>query len=344
MAFSSGSNCPQSVLVIKPSSFGDVVHAIPAVAALKTAWPDAHLTWVINPEWAPLLHENPYVDEVLLFQRHEYRGWCGWINFLRWCQGVVAPRKPDLALDFQGLLRSAWIGRSSGASLVGMSDAREGARWFYDHLAPMPGTPLHSTERYMAATNHALRIYNPDRLQMSIGGTPCPLPSGRAIEVDPNLEQSDFALIHPFARGNGKSLSTANVQQICERLFPKKVIIAGQHPSAQIGKMPSNALNLLNQTSLEQLIWLLRRATFIITVDSGPSHLAAALRRPMVAIHTWSDPRKVGPYWEKAWVWKNGCLFPMQDLPQFEEEFFTRPPRGVTPSDIEMISNLAISS
>ena len=108
--------------------------------------------------------------------------------------------------------------------------------------------------------------------------------------------------------------------------------------------MPSNALNLLNQTSLVQLIWLLRCATFVITVDSGPSHLAAALRRPMVAIHTWSDPRKVGPYWKKAWVWKNACLFPMQDLSHFEEGFFTRPPQGIALSDIEMISKLVISS
>ena len=152
MSFRRGGTCPQSILVIKPSSFGDVVHAIPAVAALKIAWPNAHLTWVINPEWAPLLCENPYVDEVLFFPRHEFRGWNGWIKFLAWCQAVVAPRKPDLALDLQGLFRSAWIGRSSGANLVGMSDAREGACWFYDHLAPMPGTPA-SFERALHGHN-----------------------------------------------------------------------------------------------------------------------------------------------------------------------------------------------
>jgi ADP-heptose:LPS heptosyltransferase len=78
---------------------------------------------------------------------------------------------------------------------------------------------------------------------------------------------------------------------------------------------PENCLNLLNHTSVLQLIWLIRRARFVISVDSGPMHIAAALTDRLVSIHSWSDPRKVGPYNQNAWVWKNGSLARIADLP-----------------------------
>src|SRR5207244_10616905 len=69
-----------------------------------------------------------------------------------------------------------------------------------------------------------------------------------------------------------------------------------------------NCIDLTNQTSLLQLIWLIRAAHFIVSVDSGPMHIAAALTDRLLSIHTWTDPRRVGPYNPNAWVWKNGQL------------------------------------
>jgi hypothetical protein len=71
---------------------------------------------------------------------------------------------------------------------------------------------------------------------------------------------------------------------------------------------PPNCVDLINRTSLLQLIWLIRVAHFVISVDSGPMHVAAALTDRVVSIHTWTDPRRVGPYNPNAWVWKNGQL------------------------------------
>ena len=79
--------------------------------------------------------------------------------------------------------------------------------------------------------------------------------------------------------------------------------------------VPDNCVNLLNHTTILQLIWLIRRARFTVSVDSGPMHIAAALSDRLISIHTWSDPRKVGPYNENAWVWKNGELLRVRDLP-----------------------------
>jgi ADP-heptose:LPS heptosyltransferase len=74
---------PRSILVIKPSSLGDVVHTLPAVACVKRRWPDARLTWLVNPEWAPLLRGNPDIDDILEFPRSQFRGLGGLLRFMR---------------------------------------------------------------------------------------------------------------------------------------------------------------------------------------------------------------------------------------------------------------------
>ena len=80
---------PREVLVIKPSSLGDVVHTLPAVALLKRQFPEARLRWLVNPEWAPLLEGNPYIDEVVLFPRSEFRGIGALTRFLPWARRSV---------------------------------------------------------------------------------------------------------------------------------------------------------------------------------------------------------------------------------------------------------------
>ena len=102
----------KSILIIKPSSLGDVVHTLPAVAAIRDANPKAEITWVINPEWTTLLRGNPDVDHVHIFPRGEFRGLSASRRLLPWLKKTKALR-PDVAFDFQGLLRSALIGRIS---------------------------------------------------------------------------------------------------------------------------------------------------------------------------------------------------------------------------------------
>ena len=111
--------------------------------------------------------------------------------------------------------------------------------------------------------------------------------------------------------GAGKSLDVAQVIEFCAALAPYAVVIAGRADVA-LPAIP-NALDLLNRTDLHELIGLLRQAQFIVSVDSGPMHMAAALTARLVSIHTWSDPAKVGPYRPEAWVWRAGHLFQQKD-------------------------------
>lgn len=291
-----------SVLIIKPSSLGDIIHTLPAAALLRDAHPDAKITWVINPEWASLLRGNRSVDHVHIFPRGDLAGFGMTKHLLPWLRETGRLR-PDVALDFQGLLRSALIGKTSHAGeFYGLSDAREGARFFYQHLVPVDRN-AHAVERYLALVQAlGVPIQRPLRF---------PLPTGDHV---PRFDEDEpFVLLHPFARGRRKSLSDLAVEEFCHALAPARVVLVGR--TKRSVPVPDNCVDLFNHTTILQLIWLIRRARFIVSVDSGPMHIAAALTDRLVSIHTWTKPQKVGPYNENAWVWKNGELMRVRDLP-----------------------------
>ena len=287
---------------MKPSSLGDIVHTLPAVAAIKRHWPGAHLRWMVNPEWAPLLEGNPHVDEVVIFPRGDFRGLRGAMRIAPWARALRERVNADLVLDFQGLLRSALISklcRADGGRIVGLSDAREGARHFYDECVDVSGCP-HAVDRYLALAR-AIGAQMPPPLSWT-------LPLGTEPAGFSTAER--FVVLHPFSRGKGKSLSVGDVAEFCRAVSPVRVVLAGR---AEENVPPlANVTDLLNRTTLPELIWLLRRASFVVSVDSGPMHIAAAITPLLVAIHTWSDPMKVGPYNEDAWIWKDGALFQMK--------------------------------
>jgi ADP-heptose:LPS heptosyltransferase len=291
----------KSILIIKPSSLGDVVHTLPAVALLRDAHPHAEISWVINREFAPLLRGNSDVNHVQVFPRREFRGLGATGNLFRWWRTTKLLR-PDLALDFQGLLRSALIARISGArEIYGMSDGREGSRWFYHRVARVD-RHAHAVERYIKLAECAGATVG-DSLRW-------PIPTGDPL---PRFDDyPPFILLHPFARGGGKSLSNAVIQEFCRAFSPTRVVTVGQ--SQHKIEPPENCIELTNQTSLLQLIWLIRAARFVVSVDSGPMHIAATVTDNLLSIHTWTDPRLVGPYNPDAWVWKNGQLFRVSEL------------------------------
>jgi heptosyltransferase-1 len=299
---------PDDILVVKPSSLGDIVHTLPAVALVKRRWPGARLRWLVNSEWAPLLEGNPHVDEVVIFPRKELRGGRGLLRTVSWARGLRGQVRADLVLDFQGLLRSALISklcRAEGGHIVGLSDGREGSRCFYDHVVPV-GEIDHAVDRYLALVA-ALGIDISPPLEWL-------LPAGSA-PAGFTGDQS-FILLHPFSRGAGKSLAAADVATFCRAVAPRHVVLVGR--TDQVVAELENVTNLLNRTTLLELIWLIRRSTFVVSVDSGPVHIAAALTPRLLSIHTWSDPSKVGPYQPESWVWKGGALFQMRHLARSE--------------------------
>jgi heptosyltransferase-1 len=290
-----------SILIIKPSSLGDIVHTLPAVAAIRDAHPRAKITWMMNPEFTPLLRGNSDVNHIHVFPRKDFSGLGAPVRFRPWLK-ETRKLKPDLALDFQGLLRSAFIARMSGAKRVfGMSDGREGSRFFYSRTAKVTRR-AHAVERYLKLAELAGAQIG-DALR-------CPLPTGDPL---PRFDEyPPFILLHPFARGNGKSLTNRVIEEICHAFAPTRVVVVGKTNRAI--DIAENCVELTNQTSLLQLIRLIRLAKFVISVDSGPMHIAAAVNDRLLSIHTWTSPRRVGPYNSDAWIWKHGKIVRVSEL------------------------------
>jgi heptosyltransferase-1 len=295
---------------------------LPAVAAIREANPTAQITWLINPEWAPLLRGNRDVNHVHIFPRNEFRGLGSAVTLYRWIRRTRR-LQPDAALDFQGLLRSAFIARISGArQIFGMSDGREGSRAFYDHVARVD-RHAHAVERYLKlAETFGAPVHRPLRFT---------LPTGDAL---PRFDQdSPFILLHPYARGRRKSLSNAIIKEFCRVFAPERVVLVGR--ARRRFSPPDNCINLTNQTTLLQLVHLIRAAQFTISVDSGPMHIAAAIYDRLVSIHTWSDPVRVGPYNSNAWVWKSG------QVKRVREFAVSRKVKGKCAFQVEHVAQIA---
>ena len=291
-----------SVLVVKPSSLGDIVHTLPAVHFLKTTFPEAGFFWIANSEWLPLLEENADLKSVIPFPRQQVRGFAGIFKFVQWCRRL-SHLEPDLVLDFQGLFRSAWISRSvRGRTVLGLSDSREASRYHYDKRAPVNASQ-HSVDRYLELAKLAGADIS--------GPVLFPLPRGRPISSQELPHR--FVILHPFARGANKSLTPDEINQFTRSLAPHPVVIVGR--SNECFSVERNGISLVNRTDLSQLIWLLRRASFIVSVDSGPMHIGAAITAELLSIHTWSDPSLVGPYNPNAWIWKDQRIYQVRSIP-----------------------------
>jgi ADP-heptose:LPS heptosyltransferase len=296
---------PQRILVVKPSSLGDVIHALPVVSAINNHWPEAEVRWLVQPAWRSLVEHHPGVSGTVLFPREKFRGVGGWIRSLAWMR-TLSDWKPDLAIDLQGLLRSALFARLSGAPrVVGLSDAREGARLFYGEQAAVKRTD-HAVNRYLSV--------------LDLLGAPRPaspefkIPEG---ELPQGFSPSpSYVVIHPYARGVGKNLAPDLIESFALGAAPHRVVIVGRGNSGvNRAPWPENVEDWSNRTDLLELTAILREASFIISTDSGPMHLATALQpSKTLAIHLWSDPLKVGPCMGESLVWKNGRISEVRDL------------------------------
>jgi lipopolysaccharide heptosyltransferase II len=267
------------------------------LAALKRTWPDAAVDWAVKSEWADLLEGHPLLHRVLLFPRDlpdAIR--CGlWLRRQRY----------ELVIDLQGLLRSGLYALMTGSpARAGFADSREGSSWCYTQRVKVSDGIIHAVDRYLDLVR---------QLGVAAEETATfPLPEGihdrdwaDKLCEQARIEAEDkICVFHPAARWQTKKWPTGRFAQLADRLIQdhglRVVLVGGADQVDEVNEvrrqMKKEALNLGGATSLRQLAALLRRTNLLITNDSGPMHLAAALGTPVVAIFGPTDPRRVGPY------------------------------------------------
>ncbi len=295
------------ILIIKPSSFGDVIHAMPVLHGLRTRFPRARISWLVANSCAGLLEGHPDVDEVIRFDRKRYgrigRSLRPTIEFIRFLVDL-RHRSFDLVLDLQGLFRSAFLTLAAGARVtLGFANAREFAPLFYTRRIPVPDPDMHAVDRnYLFAD--ALGFGDlPVAFNLPVRGEAAEAMTAVLAEhgIAPGRP---YALMAPGTRWETKRWAAAGFAEVARRIRSElglPVVLIGMEDEVAVAREVEQAagggvVNLAGQTKLPELIALVAGAALCVMHDSGPMHLATALGRPMVAIYGPTSPQRTGPY------------------------------------------------
>lgn len=292
------------ILILKPSSLGDVVHALPVLRLLKLHWPDSEIYWWLEAGLVPLMADDPDLAGIFSFERNRWAAPRNWPDLWKAIRRIRAERF-DVAIDLQGLARSAVVAWLANASLsIGLDNpregAREGARLYYDVIAPRAAAGTHAVDRYLAVLPQ-LGVPVHDRFEW------LPERPRLAAEVREKwrLDSTRWVALLPGARWNNKRWPVESFVELVRRM-PKqtadlKFAILGSKADSEIGKAIAGenrdrCLDLTGKTSLLEMIEWVRLSELVITNDTGPMHIAAALKKPIVALFGPTDPRGTGPY------------------------------------------------
>ncbi len=305
---------------------GDIIHALPAVAALRAAVPEVNIGWVVEERWVELLCApstslvgprspgRPLVDRIHVVNTKSWRRSLfssdTWKQIYGSTSDLRAPRY-QVAIDFQGALRSALLARLSGAKAIyGFANPREGiAKMFYTLRADANGAHVVEQNRSLAEalTGEPLGMPEPQLPRDEAADRECD-----RYRSEHRIEQ--FVLLNPGAGWGAKQWPADRYGQVAKQLLgnglrclinygPGEEALAAAVKTSSEGR--ANSVNL----SLTQLIAFTRRAALFVGGDTGPVHLAAALGVPVVAIFGPTDPARNGPFARRKIVLRSPLSF-----------------------------------
>jgi heptosyltransferase I len=288
------------ILILKPSSLGDVVQALPVLRLIKRHLPAGEIYWWINSNLASLIEGDPDLTGIVRFERRRWAAPRHWPEMFRSVQWMRAQHF-DWVIDLQCLVRSgafAWL--ANGNFLIGLDESREGARGLYDLAVRRPSFHTHAVDWYLAVLPplgvpvHKNFQWLPERPE-----------TAAAVKSKWQTSGTRWIAIQPGARWNNKRWPVQNFAELVRLLateFPDvRFAILGNDDDKPLGKIvacaePARCLNLCGQTSLPEMVEWLRLSELMITNDTGPMHVAAALGKPLVALFGPTEPRRTGPY------------------------------------------------
>ncbi len=300
-----------NILIVKLSAIGDVVHTLPSLAALKGHFPDAHITWVIEEAAADLIKNHPYLDRVIVSHRKQ------WITNLKNIKKIgptlkeirqfiaaLRERRYDMVIDFHGLFKSAMIVGISGAKRkIGYNSLQELSGLFLNEKI-YEDMEKHAVDRYLDLSRYlGADVESPEFL--------IPLREENRRRVDTLLkahkidEGKPFVAVNPVAFWKTKLWEEKKFAELCDRIageLKTNVVFTGGKNDDVVERiqymMNFYSANLTGKTSLRDLAYLYELASVVVTTDSGPMHIAAAVGTPTVALFGPTDPLRTGPYGE----------------------------------------------
>ncbi len=322
IASAGGSSEIDRLFIVRLSAMGDVIHTLPAAQALRDAFPKAKIGWLIEERWAELLcapgtprrgersPQRPLADWV---HTVDLKGWRKSLFTIQTAEKIarvwndVRSARYDTAVDLQGAIRSAVLARWSGAPVVyGAAQPREApaSLWYTRHVITRGS---HVVEQNLSIVESILgRPVTPPAVN---------LPQDTAAEqrITQRLRESgvrDFAIVNPGAGWGAKRWPAERYGQVSRMLADygvQSIVNYGpgeQDMASEVARASDGAARPF-QCTISELVFLTRSAKLFIGGDTGPLHLAAALKIPVVAIFGPTDPMRNGPYGTRSVVLRN---------------------------------------
>ena len=281
-----------NILIVRLGALGDVVHTIPAAAALRAAFPEARIDWLVDAKHRPIVDLVTTLDRTIALERSTLGGWSAVLGSLR-------QTRYDVAIDLQGLLKSAVLARGSGAArIIGFSI------W---HLREKTARPFYS-DAHDAEGGHVIRKNL--RLLRAVGVEDdeirFPLadpPSAALAELRQRLSGRAFALINAGAAWPNKRWPPERYGQLAafirEACGLEPVVLWGPGEellASQVIAASSGTAHEAPRTSVTDIVALARASAIVVSGDTGPLHIATAVGTPTVSLFGPTDPVRNGPF------------------------------------------------
>jgi len=296
----------KNILIIKPSSLGDIVLALPALTALRKSFPDAKISWLIRPEFAPLLENHPHLTEIIPFDRRFLgKAWFhpGALGSLISLIRRLRRAKFDAVIDFQGLFRTASLAWLSGCKKrYGMANAREFAHIFYTHKITQTKDCIHLVDYYLKIiqTAGASEL----DVQFVLPHHPEAAEAVGRLLASHDIAPENYVVLVPCSAHEDKRWPLERFAALAEKISSQcglsLIAVGSESETGLIQKLQNLSKvtieNFAGRTSLSELIALLKTARLVVSNDTGPGHIAAALSTPLVLMFSWSNPARIAPY------------------------------------------------
>ena len=302
------------ILIVRLSAIGDCLHAVPVMEAIRTQLPSAKIGWLIQKGGLNLLQNHPGVDQFHVFDRG--RKGVDALRALASLRRELRAEQYDIALDLQGLTKSGFLARMSGASVAmgfAAPESRELNRVFVNRRQAVPASVEHVVDRNLALLP-ALGLEVPPRATWTL--PPVDLAGTQAASLLDELPEAEkLALINPGTTWPTKVWPQERFAEVAAALSERMQVVVtwgGAEESAMADRIVGMAGEMVGTerarrvqkapaTSLAELSGLFQRSSIVVANDSGPLHLAVALGIPAVGIYGPTDPARNGPYgWRDA--------------------------------------------
>ncbi len=288
------------ILIVRLSAIGDTVHSLPLAAALRWAFPDSHLGWIVEKPSAPLIENNPLLDWVKILPK----GWLKSPALVRELRRDAKRERFDIAIDVQGLTKSAVAAWLSGAKRrIGFpkGEARELAPWLTNIAVTPRGR--HAVDRTLSLLD-GLGIHRTGAAEFVF--PPCPENDRAAIDATlaADVFSNGFVLMGPWGSFASKLWPLDRFLELAKRIrretgLPSLMLGHGDAERGRVAPLAAEAPDALSaapDVSLPGVVELARRATAFVGCDSFPMHASAGAGTPTLGLFGITDPERLGPY------------------------------------------------